>query len=145
MWAQILSFYWPITTNYAIEREPYAAEHVGTKADVVLTTSSMNKIAKCIFVECKKHNAEIQSEDWDASKAQLERFIRRWEERNPSQVIYGLTCIGHSVRFFSMPPFQDKLVDFSTKDLTLSIKDDATKIDMILRDMRELITVQYHV
>ncbi|KAJ6133147.1 hypothetical protein N7471_008362 [Penicillium samsonianum] len=145
VWTQILRFYWPITANYGIEREPYAAENARTKADVVLTTMSMNKIVKCVFVECKRHNADIENSDWDSSKAQLERFIRRWEERSPTQVIYGLLCIGHSVRFYYMPQFKDKLVDFKTKDLTLSIQDNATEVDMILREIRELIAIEYHV
>jgi hypothetical protein len=52
-WVQILSLYWPITANYAIEHEPYAAENSRAKANVVLTTVSMNKIVKCLFIECK--------------------------------------------------------------------------------------------
>ncbi|KAJ5472801.1 hypothetical protein N7530_006802 [Penicillium desertorum] len=98
----------------------------------------MNEIVKCGFVECKRHNANIEDSDWLSSKTQLERFIRRWEERNPSQAIYGLVCIGHPVRFFYMPRFKDTLVDFKSEDLTLSIKDNATDVDMILRQWRVL-------
>lgn len=145
VWTQILRFYWPITANYGIEREPYAAENARTKADLVLTTTSMNKIVKCVFVECKRHNAHIGDGDWKSSKTQLERFIRRWEERSPSQVIYGLVCIGQSVRFYYMPQFNDKLADFKKENLTLSIQDNATEVDMILREIRELIAIEYHV
>lgn len=143
VWTQILRFYWPITANYGIEREPYAAEHVGTKTDVVLTTSSAKRIVKCLFVECKGHKATILPSDWKDSIDQLERYIRRWEERELSQAIYGLICIGDSVRFFYMPHFKDKLVDFKAGKLLFSIKNDSTEVDLILREIRELITIEH--
>lgn len=36
-------------------------------------------------------------------------------------------------------------MDFKTKDLTLSIKDNATDVDMTLREIRQLIAIEYHV
>lgn len=83
VWAQILKFYWPITANYAIERETYPAEHAGSKADIVLTTRSADRIVKVLFVEYKG-TRNLTERRWDRSKAQLTGFVRRWEERDVS-------------------------------------------------------------
>lgn len=144
VWAQILAFYWPIESNYAIEREPYAAEGAGSRADIVLTTNIKRRIFKCLFVECKRDKTLVEDRDWDSSKLQLERYVQRWQQRSPSRPVYGLLCIGHAVRFYVMPPKERRFQDFKSAGLTLSIKDDVAAVDAILRDIRELLAVTYH-
>jgi hypothetical protein len=99
---------------------------------------SMNKIVKSGFGECKRYNANIEDSDWRSSKAQLERFIGRWEEGNPSQVIYGLVCIGHWTpgALLLHASVQGHIGGFQNGGSGFSIKDNATDVDMILGQWR---------
>lgn len=104
---------------------------------------SANRIVKVLFVECKRHTRNVTDRQWDSSKAQLTGFIRRWEERDVSQVIYALTCIGEWVRFFEMSARQSELVPFGNREGAFSITDDTAEIASILRQICTQIHARY--
>jgi hypothetical protein len=44
VWAQILSFYWPVSANYGVKREAYVSKTSQTKVNVVLTNFQNGRI-----------------------------------------------------------------------------------------------------
>jgi hypothetical protein len=142
LWSQILSFYWPISANYGVEREPYASETSRTRANLVLTNNQMGKIYKCLFIECKRPHESVNEDLWETPEAetQLLRHIRNWTDRDPSRPLYGIISIGLEVKFFFMPAWSDKFETFSENTPVLSLKTDSARIHQILVDIRAILS-----
>lgn len=147
LWPQILSFYWPGTSNYAVETEPYASE-TSLTANVALTTLHQAKIYKCLFIECNRskqtaetHDIKPKAETWETSQARLERDIGRWTERDHSIPVYGIISIGLDARFLVMPAWRVQFEPYSRELADLSVETDFARIDRILREIRGTLAI----
>ncbi|KAJ5368983.1 uncharacterized protein N7496_008743 [Penicillium cataractarum] len=142
MWTQILLYYFSIDQPFGIEREVYTAETELRRVDLVVTSVRGNQIYKTLFLEAKRHPAPsraITPDAWASVRAQLQRNIDKWTDRNKDTTVFGLTAIGLYVKFFIIPKRETELRPFKVTDRPYSLRHDSERGHEILSQIKDFI------
>ncbi|KAJ5682659.1 hypothetical protein N7462_005824 [Penicillium macrosclerotiorum] len=142
LWTQILRFYFPLSGNFGIEREPYTSETSRGKVDIVVTGLIDDKIYKLLFFEAKRPSHTMRSrlvtKAWSGAESELQKNIHKWRERRSSIPVAGITAIGDKLRTYVIPEGQSNLEAFDG-DEPLSLNSDADRVHERLSNIRNRI------
>lgn len=142
MWTQILRCYFHIEDLFGIEREVYTTETERGRIDLMVTSVHREEIYKTLFLEAKRSPApsrSITTNAWDSVRAQLQKNIGRWRDREREIPVFGMTAIGLYVKFFIIPKGEDELRPFKVTDRPYSLRHDSERVHEIISEIKDSI------
>jgi hypothetical protein len=80
-------------------------ERSKSRVNIIVSNLFHGTIHRALFIECKRPMRNISppsSKTWASSKSQLQKHMAGWGRRHFGKPLFGMVCIGPSIRSYEM-------------------------------------------